>query len=291
VFSCAVGVSLAVHACAPFAAAESVNGDGGVVADGGDVQASSDASGATEAGAASESGADGSGGADGGADACAPSIPTLGMGGKMTAFAAAKPPKVDGDLSDWACVPFYSLTGANAQSDGYSPATISGAFALQWTSDSLFVAVSVNNGAPPSGNNSTIYDNPSVELYFGQDDSTTGTFRTNDRHYIVDYVGDITEFRDTGAPVSVSSSSVVVKTKTAGSQYFVELHLFASALGQNTLPNEIPFDVQINQAMNGNLTSKLIWYLASSPPNSSTCTANQELFCNSYFWGRLKMNP
>jgi hypothetical protein len=213
------------------------------------------------------------------------------MGGKMTAYAAAKPPQLDGDLGDWACVPFYSLTGANAQSDGYPAASISATFALQWTPSTLYVAVRVNNGTPPSGTDGVVYNNESVEVYFGQDDATTGTFRTNDHHYIVDYKNYIEEFRDTGQPQPVSASAVVSATKTQGTQYVVELSVTAATLGHNALPGEIPFDLQVNQVAVGAITSKLIWFLATSTPTSSSCSGNQEVYCNSNLWGRLKMGP
>jgi hypothetical protein len=215
----------------------------------------------------------------------------LGEGGTMTAHQATIVPKIDGDLSEWACVPFFHLSAKNAYVE--KSTTISGDFALQWTSTTLYFAMRVDNAgvAPKGGNATDPFLNDSVELYLAQDDAPTGAYRTHDHHYIIDYKNLLRDY-DPGR-VTPPAADIQAKAVVSGTKYVVEMAVSAAALGHATFtPMKMAWDMELNQSDGTQQLGILVYFEPSGASTvNSTCGAVPEPSCNTHLFAQLVLVP
>jgi hypothetical protein len=222
---------------------------------------------------------------------CVRVVKGYGEGGTMEGFSTDAAPTVDGVLDDWACVPFYDLTSANAYVESTTP--ISGTFALQWTSTHLYFAMHVENTVTPAGTDSTDpFQNDSVEVYLMQDDAPTGLYRTHDHHYIVDYKNLLADY-DMARTTPPSTDITTMVTKK-GTTYDVEMAVTAGALGHASLTAaKMGFDLELNKSINNMQSGVLLYGLRSgASTTNSQCGGGTELpYCNTHAVVELSLVP
>ena len=111
--------------------------------------------------------------------------------GTVVAKQVSGPIVIDGDLSDWGCPKFASLTPSNAakvlpRTSG-ATVTVTGEFAIRWDATSLYFAVRVTDGNVGGNNATDPYLNDAVEIYLAGDTTLTGDYTNIDHQYVVDY--------------------------------------------------------------------------------------------------------
>jgi hypothetical protein len=274
-------------------AAETGNGPGGgdaaldgAAGDGADVDAALDAS------------LDAADAADAPRDGRACDASTLLEAGRLGSPALGGAVTVNGDLSEWGCVPFVVMDRVTSGHAAPADASIRAEFATQWSASAVYFAFRVFDNAAPSGaDNVDPHNNDSVEVYLDGDGFLMGNYDAGDHQYVVDHLA---QYKDYGpeppvVPPGGQFARAVVKN---GNDYTVEMSVSAAALGRASFAsgNILGFDVQINNHVGTTPHAEtLIWRVNPQPCSCGApccCGQGGDLpWCNTQRFGFLHLLP
>lgn len=209
---------------------------------------------------------------------------------------------VNGDLSDWECVPFVPLNAQNAAIVS-GTGNVSGEFAVRWTPQTFYFAVRVRSDFSGDGGD-PVY-NDGAELYLSGSSTPTPYYTANDHHYIHDHKSQVNDYETTATKPTLNGYTSAVQ-KVAGG-FNVEMSVDRTALGLAQLGNNIlGFDVQMNDGSGTNQVQVLIWGHEKRPCGpgpvdaSATCCGATDggvpfgadlPWCNPRSWGSVELIP
>ncbi|HEY8077063.1 MAG TPA: sugar-binding protein [Labilithrix sp.] len=242
--------------------------------------------------------------ADGGSDACTLQIPGApDASGAITASRATI--AIDGDLSDWACIPFVhvSPTSGDLVKPDAATATLPNTFdfAVSWDDAAIRVAIHVVD-ATAEGNADPQHDfeNDSVEIYIDADGVLTGVYGANDHQWIVDHLNQVEVYRWVpGSSLSSPSASFASAVRVGNGTIDYEIAIPASDLGMKALKAgaHVGFDVAANDGDGTAQIEQLLWYEATGCTCVNGCCCNgmggktDQPFCDTQRFGAVILAP
>lgn len=227
-------------------------------------------------------------------DACGGASPNTT--GVIRAPRARGPVAIDGDLDDWACVPFVRLDADTAAEVTPSTPRARSAyeFAVVWDEAGIYVAVRAIDDFIGGQRTADVYQNDSVEVYVDADGVLTGAYGPNDHQYVVDHQNVSEDYGPEPPlrPPQAGFSSAIAKV-TGG--YVVEMRIAPSELGTTFQAGaQLGFDFVGNNSDGLDRTHALLWYRAPTCSCTTGCCCGAEEdrpFCNTQRFGRLELAP
>jgi hypothetical protein len=225
--------------------------------------------------------ADGGGGGDdddgGDADACSGTTDVTSLGSIAESDA---PPVIDGDLRDWPCSGWLTITPSNAGFVRTGGDPLAAEIATRWDQGNLYVAVHVIDPSVAGNNATDLYTNDSVELYLTGDPAPTGDYDSVSHQYVTDWTGRIVDYGPShdNKPGDRQPAHFTAATRPMPDGWALEAQIGAPAVvaGAFVSGANIGFDVEINDGDGTNQRGSLI---AALSPVPAACTCKQQQCC------------
>jgi hypothetical protein len=192
----------------------------------------------------------------------------------------AKPPKIDGDLSDWPCDGWVAVSASNAAYVKTGSEPLSAEIAVRWDKGYVYVAARITD--PSVGGNDAIdpYKNDSVEVYVTGDATPTGDYDAISHQFVVDWKGLVADYGPShgGLPADKNPPHLKAATGTTPGGWTFEASIGqqAFAFGPLASGSQLGLDVEINDGDGTGQVGALIPALA---PALSTCACLQQCCC------------
>jgi hypothetical protein len=196
------------------------------------------------------------------------------------------PPTIDGNLDDWSTC-FIDLDGSNAQNIFGSAPYPSGKFALEYSSDTLYLAAQVT-GIAPLGSEGVpdLFLNNAVELYVDGDGlASAASYDAHTAQLVVDH-NNAQQWFVNGQPPAVTMANVTtaVELGSDGVTYSVEAAVPASALGLTQFASPFGFDIDWTNGNGTTQLARIAWAQVCD-----TCT--MDLCCDAREFGSATLAP
>jgi hypothetical protein len=233
------------------------------------------------------------------ADACGP---PLGATSPLTAKKAPGTITIDGNLREWPCESFVTLSvsrGIVSVGDA-STVPLSGEFAVLWDAQHLYVAahmVDPNVATTPGTNTTTPWENISVATYVSGDTSPNGDYTGLDDQFVVDSKNLAVDYKDGVATSSHPDFTSAVSVDGGSWSVEVSMSVAAVGLGQVAANQHIGFDLDFVDGDGTKQNYQLIWYLAAhSTCSCASCCCNSSPsvdlpYCDVLRFGALDLSP
>lgn len=193
----------------------------------------------------------------------------------LTAHRAPGAIHLDGNLDDWKCVPFVTLTqafAAYAKTPDGGSAPIAADFAVAWDGDYLYVAARVTD-ATIDGTNATSPElNDSIAIYLGGDAFPTGDYSGLDHQYVVDHVNLAVDYQYLSTPARTPSPpGFLSATQTTDTGFAIEARIGATAVGRNTFAAGDSLGFDFGLVAGDGTTQRFVLLWADADESSCLC--------------------
>jgi hypothetical protein len=198
--------------------------------------------------------------------------------------AVVTPPSIDGNLDDWNTC-FIELDGSNAQNIAGAPPFASGRFALEYGSDTLYLAAEVVGVAPlGSAGLPDIFVNNAVEIYVDGDGlASAAAYDAHTAQLVVDH-NNAQKWFVTGQAMNLPQVATAVTLGSDGVTYRVEIAVPATALGLVQLASPFGFDIDWTTGSGATQLSRIAW--------AQTCpSCTKDPCCDAREFGTATLAP